>query len=88
MSSATILLRKPSVMSRTGFGNTMLYRRISDGLFTRPVRIGALFSAGPASEVEKLNCAIVAGRNADEIRTLVQSLEQARTAELKNTAPA
>lgn len=85
MSTITVLLRKPSVMSRTGFGNTMLYRRIADGLFTRPVRIGARLSAWPASEVEELNCAIVSGKNDGEIRELVQSLEQARTAETKIT---
>lgn len=79
MSIATILLRKPSVMSRTGLGNTTLYRRIADGLFTRPVRIGARLSAWPASEVEAINLAIVAGKSDAELQELVQQLESART---------
>jgi prophage regulatory protein len=74
----TILLRKPSVLSMTGFGTTTLYDRIKAGLFTRPIRIGARLSAWRASEVDEINRAIVAGKSDEEIRELVKSLENAR----------
>lgn len=82
MSTAnTILLRKPTVLSMTGFGTTTLYDRIKAGLFTRPIRIGARLSAWRASEVDEINRAIVAGKSDEEIRALVQLLENARAAE-------
>lgn len=87
MSTSTIILRKPSVLSMTGFGTTTLYERIKAGLFTRPVRIGARLSAWPASEIEQINRAIVAGKADDEIRALVQLLERARTAKPRGTEP-
>lgn len=72
------LLRKPSVLSMTGFGNTLLYKRINAGLFTRPIRIGTRLSAWRASEVDEINRAIIAGKSDEEIRTLVKTLENAR----------
>jgi prophage regulatory protein len=87
MSTSTILLRKPSVLLMTGFGTTTLYDRIKSGLFTKPVRIGARLSAWPASEVEEINRAIVAGKADNEIRALVRSLERARTDEPRGTGP-
>jgi prophage regulatory protein len=74
----TILLRKPTVLSMTGFGTTTLYERIKAGLFTRPIRIGARLSAWRASEVDEINRAIVAGKTDAEIRDLVKTLENAR----------
>lgn len=78
MSTITVLLRKPTVLSMTGFGTTTLYDRIKSGLFTRSIRIGARLSAWPASEVESINVAIVAGKSDAQLQELVRQLESDR----------
>ena len=74
------LLRRPSVQHASGQSRSTLYLRISEGLWTRPVRIGARAVAWPASEVAALNFARAAGKSDTDIRALVTKLEAARTA--------
>ena len=69
-------------LRRTQLGNGLarstLYERISDGLWTRPVKLGARASAWPSHEVTALNAARIAGKPDDEIRELVKRLEADR----------
>jgi prophage regulatory protein len=50
------------------------------------VKIGARAAGWPASEVQALNAARIAGKSDDEIRELVLKLEAARTSS-KHAAP-
>ena len=56
------------------------YNRVNARLLTRPVKVGQRLSAWPSNEIEAVNKATIAGKSADEIRSLVADLERQRTA--------
>ncbi len=72
------LLRRTAVEQATGWARSTIYRNIKAGLFTRGVEIGGDRVAWPASEIEILNKARIAGKNDDEIKALVVELHAAR----------
>lgn len=72
------ILRVPAVKSDSGMARPTLYVRIKQGLWTKPVRLGARSVGWPASEVLAINAARIAGKSDDEIRELVAKLEAAR----------
>ena len=77
--NAPAILRRRSVESLSGYPRSTLYLRISQGLWTRPVKIGPRAVGWPADEVSGLNAARIAGQSDAEIRALVTQLEAART---------
>jgi prophage regulatory protein len=79
-SSFTILRRK-QVERETGYSRSTIYLRISQRLWPKPINLGPRAVGWPASEVEALNAARIAGKTDDEIRELVGRLERARTAD-------
>ncbi len=74
------LLRLPAVKGESGLSRSTIYLRIGQGLWTRPVSLGARAVAWPAEEVQALNAARIAGKGDGDIRKLVQRLHDARTA--------
>ena len=72
------IFRLPSVKSETGLSRSTLYLRISQGLWPKPVSLGARAVGWPAHEVAALNAARIAGKTDEEIRALVTKLEAAR----------
>lgn len=72
------ILRLPAVKSKSGYSRSTIYLRISQGLWTRPVAIGARAVGWPSDEVSALNAARIAGKSEAEIRALVETLEAAR----------
>jgi prophage regulatory protein len=72
------ILRIPDVKSESGLSRSTIYLRIAQGLWTRPVSLGARAVGWPSDEVAALNAARIAGKTDDEIRTLVAKLEAAR----------
>jgi prophage regulatory protein len=72
------LLRLPAVKAQSGYSRSTIYLRMSQGLWTKPVSLGARAVAWPAGDVVALNAARIAGRTDAQIRTLVQKLEAAR----------
>jgi len=72
------ILRLPAVKASTGLSRSTLYLRIAQGVFPRPVSLGARAVGWPANEVEALNAARIAGKSESEIRDLVVKLEAAR----------
>lgn len=72
------ILRLRAVNSITGVSRSTHYLRISQGLFTKPVNLGPRAVGWPASEIEALNAARIAGKTDEEIRALVVILETAR----------
>ena len=73
------ILRRDSVESLSGYPRSTLYLRISQGLWTRPVKLGPRAVGWPADEVAALNAARIAGQADEEIHALVTRLEAART---------
>lgn len=77
---AHTILRLPSVKSQSGYSRSTIYLRIEQGLWPKPVSLGARAVGWPASEVTVMNAARIAGKSDDEIRALVTNLEAARKA--------
>ena len=72
------MLRLPSVIACAGISRSTIYSRISQGLWTKPVRIGERSVGWPANEISVLNAARVSCKNNEEIRNLVLQLAAAR----------
>jgi prophage regulatory protein len=74
------ILRRKQVQAESGYSRSTIYLRISQGLWPKPVSLGPRAVGWPASEVSAINAARIAGKSDDDIRALVASLEQARSA--------
>lgn len=74
------IVRRARVERATGYSRSGLYLRISQGLWPKPVRIGARAVGWPAREVAAMNQARIAGWSEDDIRRLVERLEAGRRA--------
>lgn len=70
--------RLPAVKFQSGLSRSTLYLRIAQGLWTKPISLGARAVGWPSSEVAAINAARIAGKTDDEIRALVVQLEAAR----------
>ena len=74
------ILRIPAVKSESGLSRSTIYLRVSQGLWTKPVSLGARAVGWPSDEVEAINAARIAGKTDEEVRALVEKLEVARKA--------
>ena len=74
------ILRLPAVLHERGRSRSAHYLDIQQGLFTRPVSIGARAVGWPEHELAAINAARIAGKRDDEVRALVVRLEAARKA--------
>jgi prophage regulatory protein len=72
------ILRLPAVKSESGLSRSTIYLRVSQGLWTKPVSLGARAVGWPSDEVDAINAARIAGNTDDDIRNLVTKLEAAR----------
>ncbi|WP_395542200.1 helix-turn-helix transcriptional regulator [Neotabrizicola sp. sgz301269] len=72
------LMRTPDVCAVTGMARPTLYEAMAKGLFPRPIKLGTNSSAWPASEVNAMCAARIAGKTEDLIRALVIELTDAR----------
>ena len=72
------ILRLPSVKAESGLSRSTIYQRIADGLFPKPVSLGARAVGWPSGEVTALNSARIAGKSDADIRLLVQQMEARR----------
>ncbi len=72
------ILRIPAVKSQSGLGRSTIYLRIAQGLWTKPVNLGARAVGWPSNEVTAINAARIAGKTDEEVRALVVELEAAR----------
>jgi prophage regulatory protein len=75
------ILRLPAVLADTGLSRSTIYLRITQGVFTHPVSLGARAVGWPAHEVAAINAARIAGKSETQMRELVRELEVARKAE-------
>lgn len=76
--TALTILRRKQVQTRTGLSRSTIYLRISQGLWTKPISLGARAVGWPEHEIEAINAARIAGKSDDEIRELVFKLLAAR----------
>ncbi|WP_394808123.1 helix-turn-helix transcriptional regulator [Nitrosomonas sp.] len=74
----TTIHRLPVVKSETGLSRSTIYQHITQGLWIKPIRLGARAVGWPAHEVAALNAARIAGKSDEEIRELVLKLIAAR----------
>jgi len=72
------IMRLPQVLSARGRSRSAHFLDIKKGLFTHPVKIGLRATGWPQSEVGILNAARIAGKDDQEIRSLVTQLESSR----------
>ena len=72
------ILRIPAVKTESGLSRSTIYLRIAQGLWTKPVSLGARAVGWPSDEVEAINAARIAGNTDDEVRVLVKKMEAAR----------
>jgi prophage regulatory protein len=72
------ILRIPAVKFESGLSRSTIYQRIAEGLWTKPVSLGARAVGWPSNEVAAINSARIAGKTDKEIRALVAKLEAAR----------
>jgi len=72
------ILRLRAVLATNGLSTSTLYNRIEQSLWTKPVALGPRAVGWPASEVETLNAALIAGKSPDDLRALVARLQNAR----------
>lgn len=76
---ANLILRRKQVEAATGYSRSTIYLRISQGVFVRPVSLGARAVGFPAGEIETMNAARISGKSDEEIRKLVEKLHSCRT---------
>lgn len=76
----TTILRLPAVKSQSGYSRSTIYLRIAQGLWTKPISLGARAVGWPSTEIAALNAARIASKSDDEIRALVIKLEANRKA--------
>lgn len=76
--SALTILRRKQLEDRSGYSRSTIYLRIAQGLWTKPVALGARAVGWPASEVESLIAARIRGQSDQEIRALVTELHGLR----------
>lgn len=92
------ILRIDGVLGKTGQrSKSAIYCAAREGLFTKPVKIGAQITGWPDYEVETIVAAQVAGQTKEQIRELVNNLHAQRMERFKallnpatamNTSPA
>ena len=73
------ILRLPSVRAETGYSRSTIYLRIAQGLWPKPVSLGARAVGWPANEVATLNASRISGKTEQEIRSIVINLEADRS---------
>lgn len=72
------IMRRKDVLKEAGLSYSTLDRRIKSGLFVRPVSLGGRTVGWVSSEVNEVIAAWIAGKNEDEVKAIVITLEKAR----------
>ena len=71
-------IKSPLVEELTGWSKSTLRRRIREGLFVPPCSLGDRAIAFLELETNTILVAMAAGKNQDDIKTLVKSLVEQR----------
>ena len=76
--ATSTILRRKQVQAASGYSRSTLYSRIAEGLWPKPIQLGARAVGWPAREVTALNEARIGGASDSGIRELVQKLQTDR----------
>ena len=74
----TEIIRLPEVSRTTGLARSTIYLRIEHGLLPKPVSLGGKAVGWPVTEISQINAARIAGKSNEEIKRLVDELENQR----------
>jgi prophage regulatory protein len=72
------IVRRPEVLELLQISRSNLYKKIEQGLWPKPISLGSRAVAWISSENEQLLNAIIAGQSQEEIKQLVETLENSR----------
>lgn len=72
------IYRRHQVQAESGYSRSTLYALIAQGLWPKPVSLGARAVGWPAREVAEINEARISGATPENIKNLVRRLETAR----------
>lgn len=72
------IYRKPHVKAIFSFADSTLYLHVSQGILPKPISLSSRARGWPASEIDAIVAARIAGRSESEIKALVVSLTAAR----------
>jgi len=72
------ICRRPQVLELLQISRSNLYKKIENGLWPKPIQLGARAVAWLSTENEKMLAAIIAGQSTEEIKQLVKTLEESR----------
>ena len=75
------IYRLSQVKIETGLPRSTIYLRIQQGLLTKPISLGGRSVGWPATEISQINAARIAGKSNEEIKNLVDELENQRVKE-------
>lgn len=70
--------RRPEVLELLQISRSTLYKKIEQGLWPKPITLGLRAVAWLSTENEQVLAAMIAGQPANDIKQLVQSLEDNR----------
>ena len=75
------IIRLSEVITCYGLSKSTIYKRISDGLFPKPINLGGRAVGWPELEISIVINALIAEKSPDEIKALVLTIiEQRKTA--------
>ena len=72
------IYRRQQVQAESGYSRSTLYALIAQGLWPKPVSLGARSVGWPAREVAAINEARISGATPEIIKDLVRRLETSR----------
>jgi prophage regulatory protein len=70
--------RRPEVLELLQISRSTLYKKIEQGLWPKPIHLGLRAVAWLSTENEQVLASMIGGQSADEIKLLVQSIEDDR----------
>jgi prophage regulatory protein len=72
------IVRRPEVLELLKISRSNLYKKIQQGLWPKPISLGARAVGFLTTENEQMLAAIIAGESPEEIKQLVKALEKSR----------
>lgn len=69
------IVRLPTVIASTGYSRSTVYLRINQGLWPKPISLGARAVGWPQAEIGAMNAARIAGKTELQVKALVSKLE-------------
>lgn len=72
------IVRRPEVLKLLQISRSNLYKKIEQGLWPKPISLGSRAVAWLSSENEQVLNAMIAGKSQEEIKQLVEILENSR----------